>query len=92
MAVTCTFRIVIVCAQLNTAQYLVITKHCIFPFILIYLSINSYIVNKALKCMGAQPLEMKQHKMETGGIRENETRGLYHRQAPEVPALEEPLR
>ena len=54
-----------------TAQYLVITKHCIFPFILIYLVTNSYIVNKALKCMGAQPPERKQHKMETGGLREN---------------------
>ena len=53
-----------------TAQYLVITKHCIFPFILIYLVVNSYIVNKALKCMGAQPPESEQHKMETGGLRE----------------------
>ena len=29
----------------------------------------SYIVNKTLKCMGAQPPEIEQHKMETEGLR-----------------------
>ena len=53
-----------------TAQYLVITKHCIFLFILIYLVVNSYIVNKTLKSMEAQPPESEQHKTETGGLRE----------------------
>ena len=53
-----------------TAQYLVITKRCIFLFILIYLVVNSYIVNKTLKSMEAQPPESKQHKTETRGLRE----------------------
>ena len=52
-----------------TAQYLVITKRYISLFILIYLVVNSYIVNKTLKCTGAQPPEIKQHKMETEGLR-----------------------
>ena len=52
-----------------TVQYLVITKRYIFLFILIYLVVNSYIVNKTLKCMGAQPPEIEQHKMETEGLR-----------------------
>ena len=50
-------------------QYLVITKHSISLFILIYLVINSYIVNKTLKCTGAQPPEIEQHRMETEGLR-----------------------
>ena len=40
-----------------------------FSFILIYSVVNSYIVNKTLKCMGAQPPEIEQHKMETEGLR-----------------------
>ena len=52
------------------ARYLVITKCYIFLFILIYLVVNSYIVNKTLKRMEAQPPEIEQHKMETGGLRE----------------------
>ena len=40
-----------------------------FPFIIIYSVVNSYIVNKTLKCMGAQPPEIEQHKMETEGLR-----------------------
>ena len=40
-----------------------------FPFIIIYLVVNSYIVNKTLKCMKAQPSEIEQHKMETKGLR-----------------------
>ena len=52
-----------------TAQYLVMTKHYISLFILIYFVVNSYIVNKTLKCMGAQPPEIEQHKMETEGLR-----------------------
>ena len=51
------------------AQYLVITKHYISLFILIYSVENSYIVNKTLKCTGAQPPEIEQHKMETEGLR-----------------------
>ena len=52
-----------------TAQYLVKNKHYISLFILIYFVVNSYIVNKTLKCMGAQPPEIEQHKMETEGLR-----------------------
>ena len=52
-----------------TVQYLVITKCYISLFILIYLVVNSYIVNKTLKCMGAQPPEIEQHKMATEGLR-----------------------
>ena len=40
-----------------------------FPFIIIYSVVNSYIVNKTLKCMEAQPPEIEQHKMETEGLR-----------------------
>ena len=40
-----------------------------FPFIIIYSVVNSYIVNKTLKCMGAQPPEIEQHKVETKGLR-----------------------
>ena len=40
-----------------------------FPFIIIYSVVNSYIVNKTLKCMGAQPPEIEQHKVETEGLR-----------------------
>ena len=52
-----------------TAQYLVKNKRYISLFILIYFVVNSYIVNKTLKCMGAQPPEIEQHKMETDGLR-----------------------
>ena len=52
-----------------TAQYLVITKCHIFLFILIYLFVNSYIVNKTLKYMEAQPPGIEQHKTETEGLR-----------------------
>ena len=40
-----------------------------FPFIIIYSVVNSYIVNKTLKCMEAQPPGMEQHKRETKGLR-----------------------
>ena len=50
-------------------QYLVIIKHSIFPFIIIYLVVNSYIVNETLKCMEAQSPETEQHKTETDGLR-----------------------
>ena len=40
-----------------------------FPFIIIYSVVNSYIVNKTLKCMEAQPPEIEQHKMEAEGLR-----------------------
>ena len=40
-----------------------------FPFIIIYSVVNSYIVNKTLKCMEAQPPEIEQHKTETEGLR-----------------------
>ena len=52
-----------------TVRYLVITERYIFLFILIYLVVNSYIVNKTLKCMEAQPPEIEQHKTETKGLR-----------------------
>ena len=39
-----------------------------FPFIIIYSVVNSYIVNKTLKCMEAQPPEIELHKMETEGL------------------------
>ena len=38
-------------------------------FILIYFVVNSYIVNKTLKCKGAQPPEIEHHRMETEGLR-----------------------
>ena len=63
-----------------------------FPFIIIYSFVNSYIVNKTLKCMEAQPPEIEQHKSETEGLRKKETRGLYHRQTPEVSTPGEPPR
>ena len=76
MAVTRTFCIVIVFTAPYgcTAQYLVITKRSISLFILIYLVVNSYIVIKTLKCMGAQPPEIKQHRMETEGVRKKKLR------------------
>ena len=39
-----------------------------FPFIIIYSVVNSHIVNKTLKCTGAQPPEIEQHKVETKGL------------------------
>ena len=33
-----------------------------FPFIKVYLVVNSYIVNKIFKCMEAQPPEIELHK------------------------------
>ena len=60
-------------------------------FILIYFTVNSYIVNKALKSMGAQPPEIEHHIKETVGLRRLETIGLYHRHPPEVSAPGEPL-
>ena len=50
-------------------QYLVKNKRYISLFKLIYFVVNSYIVNKTLKCMRAQPPEIEQHKMETEGLR-----------------------
>ena len=38
-------------------------------FILIYFVVNSYIVNKTLKCTGAQPPEIEHHRTETEGLR-----------------------
>ena len=40
-----------------------------FSFIIIYSFVNSYLVNKTLKCMEAQPPEIEQHKSETEGLR-----------------------
>ena len=40
-----------------------------FPFIIIYSVVNSYIVNKTLKCMEAQPPEIERHKTETEYLR-----------------------
>ena len=40
-----------------------------FSFTIIYSFVNSYIVNKTLKCTEAQPPENKQHKSETEGLR-----------------------
>ena len=51
------------------ARYLVITKRFIFLFIIIYSVVNSYIVNKTLKSMEAQPPEIEQHKTDTEGLR-----------------------
>ena len=50
-------------------EYLVKNKRYISLFLLIYSVVNSYIVNKTLKCTGAQPPEIEQHKMETEGLR-----------------------
>ena len=38
-------------------------------FISIYFVVNSYIVNKTLKCTRAQPPEIEHHRMETEGLR-----------------------
>ena len=40
-----------------------------FFFTTIYSFVNSYIINKTLKCMGAQPPEIEQHRLETEGLR-----------------------
>ena len=70
-AVMRTFRVVIVfiAPYVCTAQYLVKNKRYISIFILIYFVVNSYIVNKTLKCTGAQPPEIEHHRMETEGLR-----------------------
>ena len=73
-----------------TAQYLVKQTLC-SSFILIYFAVNSYIVNKVLKSMEAQPPEIEHHIKETIGLRKPETIGLYHRHTPEVSAQGEPL-
>ena len=44
-------------------------KRYISLFISIYFVVNSYIVNKTLKCMGAQPPEIEHHRKETEGLR-----------------------
>ena len=65
-----TFRVVIVfiAPYVCTAQYLV--KQMLYSsFILIYFVVNSYIVNKTLKCMGAQPPEIEHHRKEIEGLR-----------------------
>ena len=61
------------------------------PFIIIYSAVNSYIVNKTLKYVEAQPPGIKQHKMETEGLRKKRPGGLYHRQIPEASTPGEPL-
>ena len=71
-------------------QYLVKQTLC-SSFILIYFVVNTYIVNKALKSMGAQPPEIEHHIKETVGLRKPESIGLYHRHTPEVSAPGEPL-
>ena len=73
-----------------TAQYLVKQTLC-SSLILIYFAVNSYIVNKVLKSMEAQPPEIELHIKETVGLRKLETIGLYHRHMPEVSAPGEPL-
>ena len=69
-AVTRTFHVVtiFIAPYVCMAQYLVKNKRYISLFILIYFVVNSYIVNKTLKGMGAQPPEIEHHKMETEGL------------------------
>ena len=69
--VTRTFRVVIIfiAPYICTAQYLVKKQMLYLSFILIYFVVNSYIVNKTLKCMGAQPPEIEHHRTETEGLR-----------------------
>ena len=88
----CTLCVVItfIAPYVCTVQYLVKQTLC-SSFILIYFVVNSYIVNKALKSMGAQPPEIEHHRKETIGLRKPETIGLYHRHTPEVSAPGEPL-
>ena len=60
-------------------------------FILINFVVNSYIVNKTLKCTGAQPPEIEHHRTETEGLRkrrpgslsQTHARGLYTRRTSE---------
>ena len=52
-----------------TAQYLVKNQTLYLSFILIYFVVNSYIVDKTLKCMGAKPPEIEHHRTETEGLR-----------------------
>ena len=67
-----------------------------FPFIKVYLVVNSYIVNKTFKCMEAQPPEIKLHKTEIEGLGRRDqrsrsqanTRGLYARRASEASSHE----
>ena len=70
-AVTCTLRVVIVFIAPYgcTVQYLVKKQTLYLYFILIYFVVNSYIVNKTLKCTGAQAPEIEHHKTETEGLR-----------------------
>ena len=65
-----TFHVVIVfiAPYICTVQYLVKQTLC-SSFILIYFVVNSYIVNKALKSMGAQPPEIEHHRKEAVGLR-----------------------
>ena len=58
-------------------------KRYISPFILIYFVVNSYIVNKTLKRMGAQPPEIEHHRKETESLRKRRP-GVYHGHTPEV--------
>ena len=69
--VTRTFRVVIIfiAPYICKVQYLVEKQTLYLSFILIYFVVNSYIVNKTLKCTGAQPPEIEHHRMETEGLR-----------------------
>ena len=71
VAVTRAFHVVIVfiAPYVCTAQYLVKKQTLYSSFILIYFVVNSYIVNKTLKCTGAQPPEIEHHRTETEGLR-----------------------
>ena len=90
-AVTHTFCVVIVfiAPYVCTAQYLVKKQMLYLSFILIYFVVNSYIVNKTLKCTGAQPPEIEHHRTETKGLRKRRP-GVYHRHTPEVSTPGEP--
>ena len=70
VAVMHTFRVVIIfiAPYICTAQYLVKQTLC-SSFILIYFVVNSYIVNRTLNSMGAQPPEIEHHRKETEGLR-----------------------
>ena len=70
-----------------TAQYLVKNKCYISLFLLIYFVVNSYIVNKTLKCTGAQPPGIEHHRTE--GLRKKRP-GVSITHTPEVSTPGEP--
>ena len=74
-----------------TAQYLVKNKCCISLFILINFVVNSYIVNKTLKCTGLSLQKSNiterrpkvSERRDQGSLSQTHTRGLYTRRASE---------